>query len=236
MLLPLLFPFSLQGGDARLLVEAVGERSEVQLGNSRTTLRFADGQWQTAPAREPVAAAAAASEEAAAQEASAAKKRGSKKKQAGAAGEEGRQQDGGAAAAAVAAAGGAEAEAADAEAPPQKKRRGGGRKQQNPAAAHAGDGALPGADTDADVPAEAAAAAAGAGGSSAGKGKKAAGGSTAKKAPQKVPPTYEVPADFDPSLLTPVDLSSVKATKSSLPLTFCRRFLSLRRLVPSAGE
>ncbi|KAI7841298.1 hypothetical protein COHA_004917 [Chlorella ohadii] len=110
------------------------------------------------------------------------------------------------------------------------------RKQRQPTAAHAGDGAAPPAAV--DEPGSAAAAAAAGASSPGGAKSKKAPASTAKKTPassaKKAPPTYEVPADFDPSVLPEVDLSTAAAAKRSVPTAFAKRFLNLRRLLPAA--
>lgn len=214
-------------------MEVDGERHEVPLAKTRASLKYSQGRWQPAvagagEAAEGAAAAPAAKEaEAEGQDAAqpAAKKRGKKQAQAAAAEEPQAQ----AAAEAAEPAG----EDGEEDEPGGKRRCNSGRKQQRPMAAHAGDGAAP-ADADA----------AGAGGSTAATpsaapaaspakaGKKGGGGSSAKKAAA----AYEVPPGFDPAVLPPADLSSARVAKNSVPLAFCRRFLALRRALPTAGE
>ncbi|KAL4425570.1 hypothetical protein ABPG75_009586 [Micractinium tetrahymenae] len=72
------------------------------------------------------------------------------------------------------------------------------------------------------------------GGKAKGKKAAAAAGASAKKTPARAASApYEVPADFDGSVLPAVDASTVGRAKSSAPLAFARRFLTLRQEVPA---
>lgn len=65
----------------------------------------------------------------------------------------------------------------------------------------------------------------------------APGASPSKKTPARATSApYEVPDEFDASVLLLVDVTTVGSAKSSLPLAYARRFLALRRELPAEGE
>lgn len=217
------------------------ERREVPREDARSTLRFADGRWHLCKLV-GVDGEAAGSDDA-----------------------EQQQQEGSPANQQHAAQAAAEAgPEADAKVPPRKKRRS-SKKQASPVPAAADDSPADEAEADQPGPASATKAAAEAAAAAAAaeaveaadalmaaaasqpptntgrvKGRKAgaaAGAAPAKKTPARAASApYEVPADFDASVLPVADTSTVGRAKSSLPLAFARRFLALRQGVPAEGE
>jgi hypothetical protein len=230
LLLPWLSsPLCVQDKGAQVLVEISGERHVVDRAHTRRCLLFQGGQWEVlvAPASAAVEQAAPAEPAAAAEPVAAAEEPPARKRRRRA--------------------GGSKTVGSRVEPEPlpdnaqqqQQQEREQGVEQEEEELAAAGDEQQPKAKTKAKKAEkqgnlqQLAAAVAGGGSPApaAQPGKK--GGHGPRKGP---PPSYDVPDGFDPSVLPPVDTSSIKAARVSLPLAFCRRFLLLRRLVPDEGE